>query len=127
MKVENTVLGVLCLCLFIGGITHVIENVNHGFLPYKFAPTWINVYWSALAVIDLLAVYLLLTKRNPGLVLTFMIMTTDVIINSYSLYVLEIIHEFWRLQLQSMFLGYVLAANVILWKSKNDSKDSAIG
>ena len=88
---EKVVVLFLCFCLFIGGATHIFDNLYYGFLPYKFAPEWINVYWSVLGIIDIVGLYLLVKARNAGLVLTLTIMFSDVVINSYAFFSLSVI------------------------------------
>lgn len=116
---DRIVIFVLCLCLFIGGATHIFDNLYYGFLPYKFVPQRINIYWTALAVVDIVAVYLLVKYRNAGLVLTLAIMFSDVIINSIAFYSLNVISDSYALQLQTLFLGFCIGSSIWLWQSKN--------
>lgn len=115
---ERVVVFVLCLCLLIGGATHIFDNLYYGFLPYKFVPQWINIYWTALAVVDIVAVYLLIKYRNAGLLLTLAIMFSDVAINSIAFYSLNVISDSSALQLQTLFLGFCIGSSIWLWQSK---------
>jgi hypothetical protein len=56
-SVVKIILGIWCACLIVGGATHIFDHIYFGLLPYKFAPLWLNIYWSALGVLDLLAVF----------------------------------------------------------------------
>ncbi|MCK8120533.1 MULTISPECIES: hypothetical protein [Pseudoalteromonas] len=116
---DRVVIFVLCFCLFIGGATHIFDNLYYGFLPYKFAPEWVNIYWTALAVIDIVAVYLLIKWRNAGLVLTLVIMLSDVAINSVAFYLLNVLSDSSALQLQTLFLGFCIGSSIWLWQSKS--------
>ena len=116
---DRVVIFVLCICLFIGGATHIFDNLYYGFLPYKFVPEWINIYWTALAFIDIVAVYLLVKCRNAGLVLTLVIMLSDVVINSFAFYSLNVISDSSALQLQTLFLGFCIGSSIWLWQSNN--------
>lgn len=115
---EKIVVFVLCLCLFIGGSNHIFDNLYYGFLPYKYAPLWVNVYWTSLAVMDLLAVYLLVKYRKAGLVLTLIIMFSDVVINSTVGSSIEVIFGGMNLQLQTLFLGFCIGSSGWLWQLK---------
>ena len=113
---DRVVIFVLCICLFIAGATHIFDNLYYGFLPYKFAPEWINFYWTVLAVIDIVAVYLLVKHRNVGLMLTLIIMFSDVAINSFAFYYLSIVSDSFALQLQTLFLGFCIGSSIWLWQ-----------
>ncbi len=118
---EKIVVFVLCLCLFIGGANHIFDNLYYGFLPYKYAPLWVNIYWTSLAVMDLLAVYLLVKYRKAGLVLTLVIMFSDVAINSTVGSSIEVILAGMNLQLQTLFLGFCIGSSGWLWQLKAKS------
>ena len=83
--------------------------------PYRFAPLPVNVYWTSLAALDLLAAFLLWRQISVGLVLTVAIMLSDVAVNSYVTYVLKLAASFAPLQLQTLFLGFVLGCVGFLW------------
>ena len=108
------------LCLSLGGSTHVIDIVRGGFLPYAAAPLPLNIFWTSLALLDFIAVFLLWRHRNLGIALTVGIMCTDVVVNSYAIYGLEnLIHSFVPLQSQTLFLGFVLGAIPVIWRKES--------
>lgn len=109
---------VLCLGLAIGGVFHIYNNLVFGWLPHGLAPLWINGYWSALAILDPLAVFLLMKARRLGLALALLIMFSDVVISSYAFYFLDASGSPMVLQLQAVFLGFVIAASISLWKQR---------
>ena len=111
------ILGIWCACLIVGGATHIFDNVYFGLLPYKFVPLWLNVYWSALGVLDLLAVFLLLKYRLQGILLTLTIMFSNVLVNSIAYYSLGVISDAWSLQLQTLFFGFCLGSTFLLWRA----------
>ena len=115
---KKVCLFIWCLCLFVAGATHVFDNIYFGFLPYRFAPDWLNIYWSSLAILDLLAVFLLIKYRNLGIILTLCIMVSNIVINSIAVYWLHVISERLPLQLQTLFLGFCLGSAYWLWESK---------
>jgi len=115
--VVKTILCIWCACLIVGGATHIFDNVYFGLLPYKFAPLWLNIYWSALAILDFLAVFLLFKYRSQGVLLTLTIMLSNVIVNSIAFYSLGVISDAGSLQLQTLFFGFCLGSAFLLWRT----------
>lgn len=113
---DRAVVLLVILCLTIGAATHIYDNIIFGFLPYRFAPTWINIYWTSLSFVDLLAVYFLLRIRKVGVLLTLAIMLSNVIINSLAYYSLNVISDPLPLQLQTLFFGFCLGSSPWLIK-----------
>ncbi|MDF4253999.1 hypothetical protein [Streptomyces sp. WMMB303] len=72
--------------LCVGAVAHLVDLVQHGLYPYGWAPTWLNLYWTSLAVLDPLAAVLLLGGRRRGADLARAIMVTDVAANWYAVY-----------------------------------------
>jgi hypothetical protein len=105
------------LCFLGGGFTHARDLWADGFLPYPFAPLWPNIYWTSLTFFDPLAAVLVLWRPRAGLVLAVLIMVSDVAINSYVSYGLPDwgFRSGLDLQLQSLFLGFVLGSCPFLW------------
>jgi len=110
LAVERTIVGVLVAGFAIGTTTHVMHLVTAGWIVFDAAPTWMNVYWTALTALDPLAAVLLLSARRWGLALGAAIIVTDVVINSYALYGLNLPFGFLSLQLQTLFCGILLGA-----------------
>ncbi|RUO27135.1 hypothetical protein CWE09_07735 [Aliidiomarina minuta] len=113
---NKIVLTIWCAGLVVGGATHVFDNIYFGFLPYRFAPDWLNIYWSSLGLLDFLAVFLLWKNRKWGILLTIAIMISNVAVNSLALHPLGVISESLPLQLQSLFLGFCLGSAYLLWQ-----------
>jgi hypothetical protein len=103
------------VCFAIGCSTHALDIVRGGWLPYRFAPIGINIFWSLLAVLDPLTVVLIVRRRKWGLALAASIMVLDVAVNSYAVYALDVPLHFWPLQLQTLFCGFVLGSLPFLW------------
>jgi membrane protein HdeD len=110
------VLIIYAICLTGAGLNHARDIVNGGWLPYRSVPTAVNWYWSSLTAVDLLAATLLFIQPRAGLLLTLAIIVSDVGINSYVRY--SVIPEGWygevSLQLQTLFLGFVLGSFAFL-------------
>jgi hypothetical protein len=106
------------ICLLAAGLNHACDIWRGGWLPYRFAPLPMNVYWTSLAVFDPLAAWLLWRRPRAGLSLTLAIITSDVAVNSYAIYGLE--YRGWlaygSLQLQTLFLGFVAGTLPYVWR-----------
>lgn len=114
--VERLVVGVLVAGFAIGTLTHALQLIDGGWLPYRFAPVWMNVYWTALTFLDPLTAVLLIRSRRAGLALGLAIMVSDVGLNSYAVYGLGLTFIAGALQAQTFFLGFLLGAAGFLWK-----------
>ncbi|EGQ9058119.1 hypothetical protein CGK13_05910 [Vibrio parahaemolyticus] len=123
---DKFVVFLLCLFMTIGGVVHLYDNVVDGFLPYDFAPRWLNIYWSALGLLDLLAVYLLVKHRRVGLVLMLLILMTNVIFSSHAHYTLEILDNNVALQMKTLFLGFSLGVSIWLWNARKHQQSRQI-
>jgi hypothetical protein len=117
---------VLSGALTIGAVFHWHDIYHDGFLPYKAAPFAINIFWTMLAFVDVLTAYLLIRQRKLGLILALVIMTMDVGINLYAAYESDLFPAFWPLQLQTLFLGFVLGSAGFLWPNPIVIVDKAI-
>ncbi|EGR3146025.1 hypothetical protein DLH80_10420 [Vibrio parahaemolyticus] len=123
---DKFVVFLLCLFMTIGGVVHLYDNIVDGFLPYDFAPRWLNIYWSALGLLDLLAVYLLVKHRRVGLVLMLLILMTNVIFSSHAHYTLEILENNVALQMKTLFLGFSLGVSIWLWNARKHQQSRQI-
>ena len=106
---------ILSVCFMAASVLHVVDIAHGGWLPYRFAPDFVNLFWSSLAVLDGLAAVLLWTKRRRGLALALAIMLTDVTVNTSMAYGLELPLSTVPLLLQSAFLGFALGCVLFLW------------
>ena len=102
----------------IGTTTHTIELIKGGFLPYTNVPLWKNIYWTLLTLLDFTAIILVLKKIIPALVLSSLIIVSDVIINTIGVQI-DQLHNFsysYRLIMQIMFCIYILITTPIIIK-----------
>ncbi len=107
------------ICLITAGLGHALDIWRGGWMPYIQAPPAMNLYWTLLAIFDMLAAGLLFLRLRVGLMFVLIIMTSDVLINSYGTYRLHVLEGGWSLQLQSLFLGLVIGAMPNLWSTGN--------
>ena len=108
--IERLVISLLVAGFTIGTITHTLLVINVGWIVFDDAPVWMNVYWTALTVLDPLAAILLIWRRQTGLILAATIIVSDVAINSHALYGLGLPLPFAGLQFQTLFCGFLLGS-----------------
>lgn len=77
---------IAAVLLFVGAFAHVTDLLSHGLHPYDWAPGWLNLYWSSLALFDALAAVLLIQGKRRGTDLACAIMATDLAANWYAVY-----------------------------------------
>ncbi|WP_405786291.1 hypothetical protein [Streptomyces sp. NBC_01367] len=81
-----TVVCAVAAGLLVGAAVHVTDLLQHGLRPYDWAPRWLNLYWSSLALLDPLAAALLIGGKRRGTDLACVILTTDLAANWYAAY-----------------------------------------
>ena len=69
----------------IGTITHSLDLINYGWLPYEFRPLIWNAYWTSLTFLDPLAAGLVWLNIRSAILLGLAIMASNVIVNGYTL------------------------------------------
>ncbi|MFG2229371.1 hypothetical protein ACGFNX_05015 [Streptomyces sp. NPDC048723] len=72
--------------LLVGAVVHVTDLLHHGLQAYDWAPRWLNLYWSSLALLDPLAAAPLICGKRRGTDLACVILTTDLAANWYATY-----------------------------------------
>lgn len=82
--VVGSVVVVALALLAVGTVSHVGEFIRDGWTPYPWAPRWLNVYWTSLALFDTAAAVLMLAGRRLGIDLAMAIMITDLTANAYA-------------------------------------------
>lgn len=113
---ERIIIGVYVLAFAAATAFHASDIIHGGWLPYRFAPLFLNSYWTALFFLDALVVGLLLSGwLRSALSLGVTIMVTDVAANSYAFLGLGFDEFAISLQLQTAFLGFVLGSAPFLW------------
>jgi hypothetical protein len=111
-RLDRPVLGVLALCLAGACGIHIRDLWQHGWLPYRFAPFALNVYWTSLTFFDALAAGLLFFRPRAGLTLALLIIVSDVAINLFARFYLRLHLQPLALSLQVLFLLAVLAVTL---------------
>src|ERR1700757_3104905 len=84
-------------------IVHLNDLWQHGWLPYRFAPLPLNVYWTLLAFFDALAALLLLARPRAGLASTLLVVVSDVALNLFVRFYLGLRLQIFALSLQIGF------------------------
>lgn len=103
------VLLLFSLCLLGAFLGHIIQVWQGGWLPYRFAPLPLNIYWTSLTLLDPLAAVLLLWRPLAGLLLALLIIASDVAVNFFARFYLGFHLGTFALSLQSLFFLAVVA------------------
>ena len=106
------------VCLLGACLGHVTQVWQGGWLPYRFAPLPLNAYWTSLTFLDPIAAVLLLWRPRAGLVLTLVIITSDVAVNFFARFYLGFHLGTLALSLQSLFFVAVVAAMLYVRKHR---------
>ena len=114
---ERMVAIVFAICLIGACAVHIADLLRHGWLPYRFAPRSLNVYWTSLTFFDALAAVLLLCSMRIGLFLTLVIISSDVALNLFARFGLGLHLHPLALLLQILFFIAVVGATVYERKS----------
>jgi tryptophan-rich sensory protein len=118
----NVTLALFTLCLLIGGTNHALDIARGGLLPYRTVPMLIDIFWTALCPLDLLAAWLLWKARNAGLLLALAILVSDVGVNSWLAYFSGLhVQSFEPLQVQTLVLGFFAGAVAFVWRRTSAS------
>ena len=105
---------VFACCFAVGGANHALDMFRGGLLPYHAVPLAINAFWSMLCPVDLTLAALIWIRRRMAIMLGMLVMLLDVGVNSWVGYFSGIhVSSFEPLQVQSIFLGFVLAGGLL--------------
>jgi hypothetical protein len=109
----------------IGTTTHTMDLVKGGFLPYNNAPLWKNIYWTSLTLLDFLAIILILNSVVPALILSNLIIISDVIINSIGVRLSDLVDygANYKLIMQMIFCIFILITTPILLRQYKLTKN----
>ncbi len=108
----------------IGTITHTLDLINLGWLPYDFRPLGWNIYWTSLTFLDPLAAGLIWVRERWGIALGAAIMASNVAVNGYTL-ALGYDAFFYPLVLQSGFAAFVFFVAWQHWHTDGSARSPA--
>ena len=109
-------LAVYIVCFGIAVLTHALDFVQRGWLPYRLGPLALRVFWNALIGLDAAIVALLLMGRiRSGLVLALTVIAFDVAANAYGMLGLRLPGFEVPLLFQTTVLGFVLGTIAFVW------------
>ncbi|AMO40617.1 hypothetical protein A0J50_08110 [Acinetobacter sp. DUT-2] len=122
LKSEFIIRCIYALCLIGAGFNHLQTVLMHGlFWDYNNAPLFTCIYWTSLTFIDLLAAILLFYRPRIGLILTFLIIFSDVIHNTWiTLKVGRDLFNYMYIS-QFLFLVFVVCTIKFPWKAYKKS------
>ena len=102
----------------IGTTTHIIDLMNHGLILNESVPLWKNIYWVSLTFFDFLAVFLILSDIKAALILSNLIIISDVIINTNGFTA----NWFgYKVILQLIFCVYIVITTPIILKAHRNA------
>ena len=117
-------LAIYVLGFAVGTTTHIMDLVNHGLILNRHVPAWKNLYWISLTFFDFLAIILILRSIVPALIISNLIIVSDVLINTNGL-TFERFGYFddYKIVLQIIFALYILTTTpIILRRHTKDRK-----
>lgn len=127
-----------CLCMLIGTTTHALWIAEHGiYATAANTPFYSTLFWDSLTFLDLLAALLLIFRPKTGIILTLVIIVTDVLHN-YTYFIIKDPQaldlglipwatKYWMLVAQLLFMIFVCATfypNYIELKNKIKERKS---
>ena len=114
------ILIVYAICFLGGGLRHWVDIINGGLFPYNDVPFIFNFYLTSLAILDFIVIMLLLMRTISGLLLSILIMATDLPVDLY------LCNRYWEncsfnanhgLQLLTLFSLFVfISAPIVIFK-----------
>lgn len=126
----NSVRFVIAVYIFgfaYGTRNHLVDILADGWLGYDYVPLSINLYWTLLTFFDPLAILLLLSFPFAGILLSVLIMASDIAINigvTVYFYYQTGMLTLDRLPLQIAFGIFVFLTSPMAWKTvKRSSRD----
>ena len=106
---------------------HIVDILADRWLGYDYVPLPINLYWTLLTFFDPLAILLLLSFPFAGILLSVLIMASDIAINigvTVYFYYQTGMLTLDRLPLQIAFGVFVFLTSPMAWKTvKRSSRD----
>jgi hypothetical protein len=102
--------------LGIGTSTHIENCWRAGYLPIPRQPFVFNLYWTSLTVLDPMAAVLLVLRPRAGLVVSVVIMLSDISINAYAFQPRGALRVEWPFWLQVTFALFLFAVSPYCWR-----------
>ena len=114
-KTTKILLAIYVLGFAIGTTTHALDLLNHGLILNKDVPTWKNLYWVSLTFLDFLTIILILRSIVPALIVSNLIIVSDILINTNALTFERFGHfDDYKIVLQIIFGLYILITTPII-------------
>jgi hypothetical protein len=118
----------LWVCAFVvATVSHVLDIVQGGWLPYRRYALGLNLFWTALTFADPLAALLLIYRRRAGVYVALSIISIDVAVNSAvgaGEFITSGHFTFWGLYTQVPVGVFMWTTAPMLWRS--DGRDLAL-
>jgi len=121
-RLQHTLRVIMIGALSVGTCTHLENFWRAGYLPLPRQPLVFNLYWTALTVFDPLAATLLVVRPRAGLVISVLIMLSDISINAYAFPPTAALQAEWPFLLQVAFALFLFGVTPYCWRSLYQSQ-----
>lgn len=120
-SIKKTIIVIYIISFLVATCTHIFDIISNGFMPYDKFPTYLNIYWTCLTFLDPISIILLLINLHAGLVLYFIVILSDVIINASTTIIFKEYKELFNIffMCQLSFLIFFLISFKMIWSVKN--------
>jgi hypothetical protein len=107
---------VYILCLTVATYNHALIVIHQGWeWNYGGMPIGTAVFWTSLTLLDPLVAILLIWKPRPAVIMLVILIVSDVAHNTWV--ILKYGGEGWMVADQWIFLAFVLATIVFVWRA----------
>ena len=117
---HRIVISLWVCALVVGTVSHVLDIVQGGWLPYRRYALGFNLFWTVLTFADPLAALALIYRRRAGICLALSIISIDVAVNSVvgiGEFVKSGHFTFWGLYTQVPVGVFMWSTAPMLWRS----------
>jgi hypothetical protein len=104
----------------VGTTTHIIDLIIHGWILNESVPLWKNMYWVSLTFFDFLAILLILSDIKSALIISNLIIISDVIINTDG-FTANWLDLHYKVILQLIFCLYIVITTPIILKAQRNT------
>jgi hypothetical protein len=104
----------------VGTTTHIIDLINHGWILNESVPLWKNMYWVSLTFFDFFAILLILSNIKAALIISNLIIISDVIINT-DCFTANWLDLHYKVILQLIFCLYIVITTPIILKVQRNT------
>lgn len=113
-RLRPAILVIWIIGFLIGTTSHITDLVRGGLGTYAQFPTGLRIYWGCLTLLDPLAIVLLVLRRRAAIVLSLVIILSDISVN-WSVYLTISGNPLYGMINQTVFAAILVATAPLLW------------